>query len=213
MLSKNCIKTIVSSLRQRVICGTFDAEVVSQSTAKLAKLSYEYDSILFPPLPFSQNWTSPSLAEPQSLAEALLWKMGKWNIYKSFVEHYVKIDSEPKTTDVVFYAFAKHLKDRERPIYDQHTLRALWAIDSKLTSDQIKICCSLLAKKNGEWKSIASGTNAKNGYELYLDRVTILRSQGASLRDLDKLLMPLGKALKIHSKNVDEFLHITGSSG
>lgn len=212
MSSKDNIKNIIKSLRDHVTANTLNEEAVRYATTKLAEEHYKYDSTLFPPLPSSEHWVVPSLKGPESLAEALLWKMGKWTIYKSFVEHFRNSDSEPKNTDVVFYAFAKHLSNQNKPIYDQHALRALWAIDVTLSSAEVRMCRTLLAKKNGEWKSIASGANAPSGYKLYANRVTQLSSLGSSLGDLDKLLMPLGQALKDHTNNVDEFLSLTESA-
>lgn len=138
--------------------------------------------------------------------------MGKWKIYKSFVEHYANVNSKPKKTDVVFYAFAKHLRDATKPVYDQHALRGLWAIDTKLTQQQVSICRNLLAKKNGRWKAIASGPSMQDGYRLYTERVIELCKGGASLDDLDKLLMPLGQAIKIKTASTTEFTLLVNCS-
>jgi hypothetical protein len=116
MPQKAGVKKIISSLRGHVASGTLDAIVVCDATAELAKHGYQYNSNLFPALPANHHWAIPALIAPESLAEALLWNMGKWTIYKSFVEHHVNAASAPKNTDVVFYAFAKHLKDPTRRI-------------------------------------------------------------------------------------------------
>ena len=208
---KNHLKQIIKSLRTHVENNTFSATAVYEATNKLAEINYKYDSSLFPELPPTTNWKVPPLDKPQSLAEALLWKMGKWKIYKSFVEHFDNSDSQSTSTDVVFYAFAKNLADQNKPIYDQHALRALWAIDTKLTPQQAKLCRNLLTKKkSGEWKPIASGVSAPDGYLMYVNRINDISLSGASLGDIDKLLMPLGQALKDHTKNVDDFLLLTG---
>ncbi|MEL7935847.1 hypothetical protein [Pseudomonas delhiensis] len=210
MSLKPVLGAIVALLRNHIQVGTLDAHAVQTATTELAKHHYKYDADLFPPLPSNNHWPAPTLAAPQSLAEALLWKMGKWQIYKSFVAHYSSTSSTPKNTDTVFYAFAKHLQNPARPIYDQHALRALWAIDTKLTPQQAKICRNLLAKKDGTWKSIITGSNTSAGYDLYAERIVDLEKGGASLSALDKLLMPLGQALKGNTVNVSEFVKLAG---
>ena len=83
--------------------------------------------------------------------------MGKWNVYKDFVNNYNSTGPLTKTTDVVFAAFAKHLKDRFNPIYDQHALRAMWAINTKLDAQEKEKCKSALFKSKGKdkgnWKA------------------------------------------------------------
>ncbi len=207
---KNELKSIVSLLRINIQAKTLNAEIVQTATANLAKHNYEYDATLFPSLPSTPQWAVPQLTKPESLAEALLWKMGKWKIYKSFVAHYSNPSSTSKNTDVVFYAFAKHLQNEANPIYDQHALRALWAIDTNLTQQQARICRSLLAKKDGDWKPIATGSNASAGYQLYVERISKLGECGASLSVLDRLLMPLGQALKDNTANISEFVKLAG---
>ena len=206
----NELKEIVNSLRSNIRAGTLNAEVVQVSTSTLAKHNYEYDATLFPSLPSNHQWTVPQPTQPESLAEALLWKMGKWKIYQSFVAHYGNPSSMPKKTDVVFYAFAKHLQSEANPIYDQHALRALWAIDANLSPQQASICRSLLAKRDGTWKSIANGSNTYAGYQLYVERIALLGNSSVSLGALDKLLMPLGQALKENTENVSEFVNLVG---
>lgn len=207
---KPILGTIVASLRNHVQDGTLDARVVQSATTKLAEHHYKYDAELFPSLPSDYQWTMPGITAPESLAEALLWKMGKWQVYKSFAAYYSGTSSAPKKTDAVFYAFAKHLQSSKNPIYDQHALRALWAVDTTLTSQQAKICQSLLVKKDGNWKPYASGSRALDGYDLYVERIMALAAGGASLGDLDKLLMPLGQALKSNTKKLSDFFDLIG---
>jgi hypothetical protein len=204
------IKAIISSLQGHVKAGTLGATVVREATSALARQGYQYDSIQFPELPTNFLWDTSSCNSPQSLAEALLLKMGKWTIYKSFVEHHINPGSVPKNTDVVFFAFAKHLKDRSKPIYDQHALRALWAIDINLSPEQGTLCRGLLAKRDGIWKQTISGSKAPEGYKVYVERIDELCKGGAALGDVDKLLMPLGQAIKDHTANVAEFRLLSG---
>jgi hypothetical protein len=182
---------------------------VREATKELAAYGYQYDLALFPSIPAHYQWDVSAHDRPQSLAEALLWKMGKWKVYKSFVAHYSDPASKPKKTDVVFYAFARHLQNDGNPIYDQHALRALWAIDTGLNSDQARICRKLLTNRDGKWKPIISGSNTSAGYDLYIERISEIKKGGASLGDLDKLLMPLGQALKSETANVTDFIQLT----
>lgn len=207
---KSILGTIVATLQNCIQEDKFDTNEVRSATNKLAEHRYKYDAELFPALPSDYPWAISKLSAPESLAEALLWKMGKWNIYKSFVAYYSSPSSSPKSTDSVFYAFAKHLQNPENPIYDQHALRALLAIDAKLTSDQANICYSLLFKRDGTWKAIISGSKTKVGYDLYIERITALAKDGITLGDLDRLLMPLGQALKGNITNVSEFRNLVG---
>lgn len=199
------ISRIVKDLRDLTSKHELNVETTAEATDRLAKIGYQYDSDLFPPLPNNNDWGSPSTSAPQTLAEALLWKMGKWKVYQGFASHFSEEASQSKGTDVVFFAFAKHLRDRANPIYDQHALRALWAIDSGVTEDQSSMCEAVLLSK-GEWKPIASGRYSIKAYELYFSRVKQLcsRTDSPSPENIDKLLMPLGQAIKAHT-NLNTF--------
>ena len=213
MTAKSDLKELVSSLRKCVNDRGLDADAVREATAKLERIGYAYDASRFPPLPNDLQWDGPDLHAPSSLAEALLWKMGKWKVYKSFTSYYSNPSSLPTTSDVVFYAFAQHLRDRSLPIYDQHALRALWAIDAGLTDDQASTCRGLLAKRNGDWKTIASGPSSPKGYRIYASRISELCAADLRHDDFDKLLMPLGQALKTVTENVKDFVELAGCAG
>jgi hypothetical protein len=194
------IAQIVKELRYFTAKQNLDAATTAKATATLAEVGYQYDPDLFPPLPSDHDWGIASTAAPQTLAEALLWKMGKWKVYQRFASHFSNETSQSNGTDVVFFAFAKHLRTRSNPIFDQHALRALWAIDSGMTEDLSSKCKSVLLS-NGEWKPIASGRNTIEAYKLYISRVEQLCSSrdSPSLEALDRLLMPLGQAIKTHT--------------
>lgn len=194
------ISSVVKFLRASTAEQKLNAITTVKATEWLVSIGYQYDSDQFPSLPNKLDWGTASPTAPQTLAEALLWKMGKWKVYQGFASHFSEEASQSKGTDVVFFAFAKHLRNRANPIYDQHALRALWAIDSGLTQDHSSVCQSVLLSK-GEWKPIASGRYSIKAYELYLSRIKQLcsRSGGPSPEALDRLLMPLGQAIKIHT--------------
>ncbi len=198
---------LLASLRHAIKGQSLDSKVLVSAINALKEIdeAYEYNLSVFPCLPKNtSSWNHVTKGEPSSLAEALLWKMGKWKVYRQFCKYYAASSRKPKRTDVVFYAFAQHLKDKSNPIYDQHALRALWCIDEGLSEEQRQICKRLLLGKPREktkdvqWKSILGGAGAENGYRLYCDRLTSLCPDGGSPTpdELDKLLMPLGRAIK-----------------
>lgn len=198
---------VLALLRNAIRAQALNSQVVADATNALREIdnAYIYNLSLFPRLPNStSSWNRVVGDAPSSLAEALLWKMGKWKIYRQFCEYYAASSPKSKGTDVVFYAFARHLKDKSNPIYDQHALRALWCIDAELSDEEKQICKSLLLGKtrekarNVQWKSILGGADADNGYQLYCKSLRRLCSGGGlpTPDKLDKLLMPLGQAIK-----------------
>lgn len=197
------LTSIITSLRTSIHSGSLDAKAVHQATLDLKKSGYAYDHTKFPPLPTNHDWSDQALSTtPTSLAEALLWKQGHWAQYQSFVNYYQNTDNKSKETDVVFYAFAKHLYDQNNPIYDQHTLRALLAIHATLAEDDIRLFRYLLSNKNGKWKDYIKSTSERfstqDGYTRFVTLLQNLSTADVTLDMLDKLLMPLGKAIKDH---------------
>lgn len=201
------LQDLLTSLRDATKTRTLISGVVTRAINKLKEIdvAYVYDLSLFPRLPKNTSSWNPVVGnEPSSLAEALLWKMGKWKVYRQFCKYYAESSAKSKGTDVVFYAFARHLKYNSNPIYDQHALRALWCIDEGMSDEEREICKGLLFVKPREkvkdvqWKSILAGAEAENGYRIYCERLGVLCGDGGSPTpdELDKLLMPLGQAIK-----------------
>lgn len=206
------LQKIVTQLQDATSAPGLTAKIVSQATGLLAEIGYSYNTSTLPALPANHVWGYSSADGPRTLAEALLWKMGKWGAYQSFASHYANEQSRSKGTDVVFYAFAKHLRDQANPIYDQHAMRGLWAIDAGLTDEEKKMCFSLLFYRSGKWKPYAGGRQAINCYVLFVNRIAKL-SVGcdmASKQDIDRLLMPLGQALKASTASYDQFHELCG---
>lgn len=208
------LQNLIKSLQEKVMDNSLDNSAVESATNRLSKMGYQYDSGLFPELPANVDFSSDIGSAPSNLAEALLWKMGKWNVYKDFVKNYNSDGRLEKKSDVVFAAFAKHLKNRDNPIYDQHALRAMWAINRNLTFDEREQCKSVLIKSKGtekdKWKATLSGSETIACYELYVTQLKALTANGVSNSKIDKLLMPLGQALKKHVNNYDEFKSLCG---
>jgi hypothetical protein len=211
MPRKRAIRSLIIKLQTAIASGSLTGKAVRSATRELSAVGYSYRDDTFPPLSTTRPLKDTSSNSPQSLAEAMLWKLGKWKSYKKFAATYATQDSTPSKTDVVFFAFAKHLRDRQNPIYDQHALRALWAICEDLGKAERKKCRALLFNT---WKSVGSGSNSIDCYALFVKHVRRLVSveHGASMAELDRLLMPLGKALKKATTSYAEFCRLCGWS-
>lgn len=206
------IKKIILDLRQQISSkAKLTKKNVDDAISQLSKINdgkYKYKYKLFPALKDNHNWGDASTDSPQTLAEALLWKMGSWEKYKNFSEYYLANASENKGTDVVNFAFAKHLRDNKLPIFDQHALRSLWAIDSELDSEM----CKSILFTGDKWKPSASGTQYNNCYDSFVTRMNLITAGENGLINgyLDKLLMPLGKAIKDNTKSYADFQNLCG---
>ena len=199
------VAKLVNSLQIYVKDGGMTSIHVSAAIKELEKLGYQYRHDTFPELINTEQFKDNSLETPGNLAEALLWKLGKWKSYKKFAKQFADKKSVPTNTDVVFYAFAKHLRDNAKPIYDQHAIRAMWAICPCLTPVEKDKCKQILINKKDEWKNVGSGNVAVDCYNIYLDHIDKIIKEGVSKKEIDKLLMPLGQALKRCTKNYSEF--------
>ncbi|WP_095155303.1 hypothetical protein [Pseudomonas sp. Irchel 3E13] len=215
MTEESTLGKLIASLQKKISEGSLDKSAIEEATKELAKLGYQYDEDRFPPLVGTEDFSNNSSESPQDLAEALLWKLGKWKAYKKFCENYAAEQSVPTKTDVVFYAFAMHLKDKNNPIYDQHAIRSLWAIFRKLTTDERQKCKSLLFDTKNKWKQSGTGKSAIDCYSIFVKHVNDLvsASGGASRSELDRLLMPLGQAIKESTKTYIEFDALCGWPG
>ena len=206
MDNKTVLQDLIKSLQKSVREGGMTSKVILKATQTLKGIGYSYNHETFPPLKNTNLFKDESTDTPSNLAEALLWKLGKWNSYKKFAGQYVNDSSKPNKTDVVFYAFARHLKDTNNPIYDQHAIRAIWAIcDNRLSLEEKMKCKGLLLNNKEEWKQTGTGIHAIECYSIFLKHIDEMAKAEASKREIDLLLMPLGQALKDHSKNYDEF--------
>ena len=188
--------------------GRMTEEFVNSSIGTLAKLGYEYNYDIFPRLSDTEKFADRSGETPGDLAEALIWKLGKWKSYKNFCKKFSEADSQPSNTDVVFFAFGRHLKNKDNPIYDQHAIRALWAICKSLSQEEQSKCKKLLMNKKNEWKSAGTGSSAIDCYNIFKMHLDEIVKGGSSKSDLDRLLMPLGQAIKRSSKNYSEFMNL-----
>ena len=199
------LTNLIIKIQKHIEQGGISTENVADATLKLEKMGYSYDSETFPKLDNTSSFKDTSKDRPQNLAEALLWKLGKWKSYKKFASQYEIGIPEPTKTDVVFFAFAQHLKDQNKPIYDQHTLRALWAVNPNLSQhEKDKIKNSLLDGSN-KWRQTMSGKYTVECYNIYCKHIYEIAKNGATLKEIDLLLMPLGQAIKKQTKTYNEF--------
>jgi hypothetical protein len=206
------LKELISALRGAIETGGLHEELVREATDKLSTMGYKYDYGNFPALINTTTFVDMSGNTPGNLAEALLWKLGRWKAYKGFLQSHSAKNAKPTATNVVLHAFAQHLKDPENPIYDQHALRALWAISGKLSVAEQLHCKNALFSRDGMWKSSASGSSTTNCYEFFLRHIADLVSvaNAPSKGALDRLLMPLGQALKERTGTYIEFCSLFG---
>lgn len=204
------LRNLICSLQDDIKRKRLDSGRVREASGALDQLGYKYNADDFPPLPDPSQFKDLSKDSPQTLAEAMLWKLVRWKAYKNFAANFQKAAAQPtKNTDVVLFAFAKHLRDRNFPIYDQHSLRALWAC-GELGDDEIIVCKSVLFSKTGKWKDSGSGKHSVQAYDLFCKHLERLAgSQSAITKEqLDHLLMPLGQAIKQITRSYEQFLSL-----
>lgn len=200
------MRELISSLQQAIKQNTLDSRRINDAIGQLQALGHKaYDAHKFPALPANTAEFSGDIGDtPQNLAEALLWKMGKWNTYKIFVENFNDLDREVSSDGgVVFSAFARYLRDPDAPIYDQHAMRAIWALGSLDATEEEK-CRKFLFTGSGGWRQTGTGDNDASCYRLFVKHVNaICDTNQVTHAALDKLLMPLGQALKARTGNAN----------
>ena len=208
------LRRLVAALKAGIQEGKLNDEFLTHAISELSEIGYRYDADLFPEIKHGAGFSSDLAQAPSNLAEALLWKMGKWRVYKDFVANYRAGSPRFQKTDVVFSAFAKHLKDESNPIYDQHALRAMWAINPNVTPEDASRCRAVLFKSKGKgkdrWKATLSGADTISCYDWYVSELEVISSGRVSKSSLDKLLMPLGQALKTICENYQQFSFVCG---
>lgn len=188
---------LVAKLKKVIAQKKLTNKEITDAIESLQGLGHNtYDSNKFPALVDTDSFDVEVGSTPGNLAEALLWKLGKWPTYKTFVENFKTEDLEvSKKGGIVFSAFAKHLQNNNFPIYDQHAIRSIWAI-CDLKAEEQDLCKSLLLDRSGSWKQAGSGDDG-SCYKLFVGQVeSICKDNNVSHRDLDMLLMPLGQAIK-----------------
>lgn len=193
---------LIGYLQSTVANKKLTLQVIDDAKGQLSRLGFkQYDLKKFPKLSGTPRFSGDISSSPQSLAEALLWKLGKWTAYETFVKNFNNKNLTVSSRGgVVFSAFAKHLQDNENPIYDQHAIRALWAI-CKFTEIESQKCKSLLFDGRNNWKDAGSGDDG-SCYVIFIKYVRKLcDDEKLSNDDLDRLLMPLGQAIKKETKN------------
>ena len=209
-----CLKALVQDLQHRVASVSLNIMDIDQGIATLAGIGYAYDDEKYPSLPQCRP-EAPTVTIPTTLAELLLWKLGKWKAFKGFAEFYRDGVSAPRgSRSVVFDAFALHLQNRDTPIFDQHSLRAVWALYGK-ERPMRRDCQRFLFGKSRAgvegWKHTGSGPAGVSCYRWFLRRVNTLTTQAqAPPGKLDRLLMPLGQALKDATRDYDSFSTLCG---
>jgi len=205
MSDNEILRGLIIDLRRKIEAHLLDNDAVTSAIKQLGQIR-KYDSAKFPPLIPGHSYTYVKSGQPKTVAEALLWKLGKWQVYQSFAAKYQDSAPKPGKTDVVLYAFIRHMQDPSNPIYDQHAVRALWAIDPGIEGDAARGLKSVLLNTADSWKAAGSGDDTYKCYELYVERIKeICRPHGVDLGRMDQLLMPLGQTIKRATDNYAEF--------
>lgn len=205
------LQTLINDLQRLVSAKALNQEKILNAANSLNNMGFRYNNDQYPALRDTTTFQASQGETPENLAEALLWKMGKWKVYTQFRSDYRNetMTQLPKKR-VVFFAFARHLRNPSNPIYDQHALRALWAI-YPLSDTEKGYCKSVLVRQNGQWKTSGGGQHAAACYELYVKYVTALTTDsGPNLTELDRLLMPLGQAIKELTETYADFKRLCG---
>ena len=213
MINK-ALKDLIAVLQKAIADEQMTRQIVDKAVESLSGLGYAYDHERFPALVDTEKFLDTSGETPSNLAEALLWKLGKWKSYKRFAANFMEKNAKATKQDVVFFAFARHLKDKSNPIYDQHAIRALWAICGKLTDGEKRKCKSLLFDGKDKWKPVGNGGDTIECYELFVRHIDDLTtaSKGVTKGEIDRLLMPLGRAIKKETDSYREFHLLCGWS-
>lgn len=188
----------------------------------LLEKGYEYDSGKFPPI--TQKTFEPPEHElnrktgPTNLAEALLWKKGDWGKYVDFIDDFKNAKSEPeaRNSGPVFFAFAEYLNDRRsRPIFDQHSVRALWVLsDEQWELDSEPYRRYLLQGRDGKetWRNGQAKDYVANPVisDFWACITSACSANNVDQSKLDNLIMPLGQALKHYAKWRNGTSHYAG---
>lgn len=209
--AKEILKEIIHNLRDKVNNKNLDKKSLEKIKEDLEKINYKYDENKYPPINLDKfkNIEFQINDSPVNLAEAFLWKLGKWKEYKQFVSRYHENDIQTPDNAVIYYAFAKFLKEpNENPIFDQHAFRAIVAICFEKLSD-MHTTEWYIGKDDYEWSSGIEKKVAKDSYNFFVKKVKEIVNNNSqkdfSLKEFDSVLMPLGKAIKKNYKNFKEF--------
>jgi hypothetical protein len=193
------LKKMVTQIRSALLGKRpIDLDKYKSGLAALGK-SYTYKTTQYPDFELPSDLKHRTSDTPTNLAEAFIWKTTFWNKYGKFVDAY-KNGGPPQGDYITFWAYAMYLRNPDLPIFDQHALRAVWALSSTVkVSDLSNLREFLLA--GDSWELYAKGSTAKKCYDYFVRRVGSLAGDRLDIREFDKVLMPLGKALKDFSTN------------
>ena len=214
------VHELVVSIRNKLSSCLTD-EHIRNGLNVLEQNGFEYEDGLYPALTGTKKLPVHSISTPSNLAEALLWKQGDWNKYQRFVRNYFAESPSVPDDGVVHFAFAIHLRDNRKPIFDQHALRAMWAISDRLASTRMvdnlrganlsklkknsrayknpeeNPCKCYLMSPDGEWNENHPKGSSTESYLQFVEAISDLhKAHKLDRRQLDRFLMVLGSALK-----------------
>ena len=210
------IKNLVSDARAGFAKGVGKKEVDGfKIRLKSIRSVFVYDDERYPNLAHRGEYVARRSDYPVSLAEAYIWKRGDWKKYRNFCEYYSMEGAPDKERSApVFFYFARHLADKNNAIYDQHGLRAAWALSSGTVPDMEEKLKEALLTREKKWQKSGKAKAMHECHEFYVEFIDSIVKKSAPLtrEELDHFLMPLGKAIKILTKSYSDFVCIRGWS-
>jgi hypothetical protein len=92
--------SIISDLRRAIGKRSLDRPAVGDACRALENVNenYRYDDGAFPQLTDTHQFVMNVGCTPANLAEAMLWKLGRWKAYKKFAANYKDPRAEPTST-------------------------------------------------------------------------------------------------------------------
>ena len=202
---------IASWVQSRPTLKDFENKITKWCDALPRKYSSSYPTLDHP----VGQYASPSNnLYPTSLAEALLWKLGKWNTFKTFVSNYANQNPPLPEKGIVFYAFARHLAEEKKPIFDQHALRAAWTV-CNTTVDMDRVFKDSLFNRKGKWRQTGSGKEFGSCYDFFQELIVSFMPYNYTRKTLvvlDKFLMPLGQTIKDEAIDLAAYKKYSGKN-
>ncbi len=204
---KDALIKLINEIRSSIKNRTLNCNFIIDKIEELKKIDkkYTYDQDKYPTLNYEviNKATEPQIpTNPSTLADAYIWKQGNWKKYTDFIKFFKNKTEEVSGEAAVFKAFAKHIRDPQNvPIFDQHAFRAILGIFQENNQEEWGTSESgyeYLVNKSGEWHDDQNTRNhySERAYQFYFAKINRLMESCDNLSLIDRLLMPLGKALK-----------------
>jgi hypothetical protein len=208
------LRRLIIEIREEAISRNKQGKKLTENTInRFAQLlverttsTYRYKDETYPDFAIPDKLGVSRKDYPATLAEMFIWKQTDWPKYLKFRDWYnPKLAMAAPQGGAVHYAFAKYLaKKGKEPIFDQHSCRAIWALLKPLPGFDDSLYKSYLTHK-GSWNSGQNEDDVPvDCYWQYLEDAARFTSP-ANYDALNKLLMPLGRAVRAYSSPGRDF--------